>query len=241
MTLAGGRFDDGPLDRLVDGELSDAEYRELLRSLDQRPDGWRQCALAFLEAQAWRRDFGGMRGAEEDSRPAGLVSVRGSSRARSWTPVLTAAASLLLAFALGVAFRAQWPVLAPIPDGGQLATDDKAKSAPNQFAEGAPPPPRVREGDSSPTAPSGNLRLVVGDPDGRSDRQVDVPLYDWAPGRLPPQAASVPPEVQRALQRMGRQLRWERQFVPLNLEGGRRVLLPVEQLEITPVEREPYQ
>jgi hypothetical protein len=51
----------------------------------------------------------------------------------------------------------------------------------------------------------------------------------------------VPPEVQRALQRMGRQLRWQRQFVPLNLEGGRRAVLPVEQLEVTPVEHGLYQ
>ena len=241
MTRAGGKLDDGLLDRLVDGELNSAEYRELLRSLDRRPAGWRQCALAFLEAQAWRRELGGMRDAEAGSRPAGMVSVRSPSRVRSWTTVLAVAASLLLAFALGVGFRAQWPVLSPTPDGGQLATGDKAKPTPNQLVERAAPPPRAREGDSSLAAPSGNLRLVVGDPDGRSDRQIDVPLYEWAPGRLPPRAASVPPEVQRALQRMGRQLRWERQFVPLNLEGGRRVLLPVEQLEITPVEHGLYQ
>ena len=57
MTTAGERFDDDRLDRVVDGELNDAEYRELLRSLEQRPGGWRACALAFLEAQAWRREL----------------------------------------------------------------------------------------------------------------------------------------------------------------------------------------
>ena len=46
--------DDLRFDRLVDGELSDAERRRLLASLDDEPGGWRCCALAFLEAQAWR-------------------------------------------------------------------------------------------------------------------------------------------------------------------------------------------
>lgn len=40
------------LDRLVDGELSPVEYREVLATLEGSQDGWRQCAHAFLEAQA---------------------------------------------------------------------------------------------------------------------------------------------------------------------------------------------
>jgi hypothetical protein len=42
------------LDRLVDGELDGEERRNLLVHLDVTPDGWKRCALAFLEAQAWR-------------------------------------------------------------------------------------------------------------------------------------------------------------------------------------------
>jgi hypothetical protein len=45
------------LDRLVDGQLQPAEYRELLRQIDKDPDGWRQCALAFLQHQALEREF----------------------------------------------------------------------------------------------------------------------------------------------------------------------------------------
>jgi hypothetical protein len=29
----------------------------LLASLDAQPDGWRRCALAFLEAQIWRSEM----------------------------------------------------------------------------------------------------------------------------------------------------------------------------------------
>ena len=50
------------LDRLIDGELDESQRRDLLRSLDHRPDGWRQCALAFLEAQSWGQTLKGLRG-----------------------------------------------------------------------------------------------------------------------------------------------------------------------------------
>ncbi len=45
------------LDRLVDGELSEAAYRQTLDRLDETPDGWRRCAISFLEQQALRREL----------------------------------------------------------------------------------------------------------------------------------------------------------------------------------------
>lgn len=45
------------LDRLVDGQLGRDEYRELLRQIDKDPDGWRQCAMAFLQHQAMEREL----------------------------------------------------------------------------------------------------------------------------------------------------------------------------------------
>ena len=53
------RGDDRRLDLLVDGELSEAERRELLQHMDEEPEGWRRCpALAFLEAHAGSRNLG---------------------------------------------------------------------------------------------------------------------------------------------------------------------------------------
>jgi hypothetical protein len=45
------------LDCLVDGRLDDESYRDLLRQIDADPDGWKQCALAFLEHQALTREL----------------------------------------------------------------------------------------------------------------------------------------------------------------------------------------
>jgi hypothetical protein len=50
-------FDAIEIDRLVDGELTESEQRELLRRLEDQPAGWRQCALAFVESQVWSADL----------------------------------------------------------------------------------------------------------------------------------------------------------------------------------------
>ena len=42
------------LDLLVDGELSEDRRTELLTQLDQSADGWKHCALRFLETQSWQ-------------------------------------------------------------------------------------------------------------------------------------------------------------------------------------------
>lgn len=45
------------LERLVDGQLSHDDYRRVVENLEQDPDGWRRCCLAFLEQQALRADL----------------------------------------------------------------------------------------------------------------------------------------------------------------------------------------
>lgn len=45
------------LDRLVDNDLSDVEYRKVLRLVEEKPDGWRKLAIAFLESQALEKEL----------------------------------------------------------------------------------------------------------------------------------------------------------------------------------------
>jgi len=90
------------IDRLVDGELSDDERRALLAKLDADPDsgGWRRCALAFLEAQAWREAFTPV-AAVALPVPAPVVAVRRSPRLAMIKTPAALAASVLLAFSVG--------------------------------------------------------------------------------------------------------------------------------------------
>src|SRR6185437_1033525 len=97
------RSRDDLLDRLVDGELSEGERRSLLARLGAEPDGWRRCALAFLEAQCWREALGAPPSAETKPRAA---PVSGRSNAPRRVRSLAAlAAGMLVAFVLGWAAR----------------------------------------------------------------------------------------------------------------------------------------
>ena len=80
------------LDRLIDGVLSEDDRRMLLLNLDASPGGWRRCALAFLEAQAWREAFA------ETASPLVLPTRRPAARLGPW---LAVAAGLLAAFGVG--------------------------------------------------------------------------------------------------------------------------------------------
>jgi len=105
----------GALDRLVDGSLPDAERRTLLLRLDNEPDGWRRCALAFLEAQAWREAFAPLAiSAASVPAPTTLRVAASASKpsriAARWTAL---AAGLMAAFALGWTLKYVEPLETP--------------------------------------------------------------------------------------------------------------------------------
>ena len=77
------------LELLADGELDEDSRRTLLSRLDQTSDGWRRCALAFLEAQCLGESFErgvlfggpGCSGSEtEDVSPVFLSAAAGADR-----------------------------------------------------------------------------------------------------------------------------------------------------------------
>lgn len=45
------------IDRMVDGELSNDRQRALLKRLEDSPSGWKDLALAYVEASAWKSHF----------------------------------------------------------------------------------------------------------------------------------------------------------------------------------------
>lgn len=239
-------LDQTVLDRLVDGELSREEYESVLRMLDGAPDGWRQCAVAFLEAQAWESEVRRMRFA--DDRPAiSHVSVRQAKAGKPWPLLLATAASFLLAFGLGIAFRLPTPLGVQPP----TAEFDRLAGVPPETASETPPtgmelasgPLRPGALASPASARASNVTFVLDHGDG-SGREVAVPVYElsaenerWLSHR--PLAPSL--EIQRALERLGRDVRMHRHFIPLETGDGRHVLIPVEQMEITPAGRRAFQ
>jgi len=265
--------DDRRFDLLADGELSEAERRELLSAIEDEPGGWRRCALAFLEGQCWRRELGAVR-KETAERPAGAVSVSvdaafaddpapsvAAGRRSTWllhttgTP-LAMAASFLASMALGwwafgprrgddftpappvhvaehgsAAGAAPGPDVGPWPDRG-LAGQEPAVSR----QQGAPPetvPGRWRWVTLTPAAENAQgadpIRLPA----------VEPPAFDenWLQS-LP---GGLPPEVLEALRDAGHRVRHHRDLVPFMLDDGRRLLVPVDEVDVHYVGNSMYQ
>jgi hypothetical protein len=230
--------DDLLFDRLVDGELSPAERRQLLASLDDRPDGWRRCALRFLEAQCWTENLRQFvrEPADDDSAivsnalPTAISSTRESARRGvSWAAI---AAGLLVAFTLGLVARN-----AVVPgDSAPIAADMPNPDA--SLAEVVPPPADVPNGARVDDA----LTLFVRDDSGRT-RPLRVPLLDAE--ELDQQLGlqfrtGVPDFVRNGLQDRGFDVQSKRSYAPLWLEDGRPMFVPVEDTKIVPVRQNVY-
>jgi hypothetical protein len=223
--------DDVLFDRLVDGELSSAERRRLLASLDESPDGWRRCALAFLEAQFWAEDFGRFVGVSDNAAVADakvmLADARLQTAAHRPSPRrgvawLAIAATMLAALTIALLSR----------DGRDRFAQDSGA----QIADVVPPP--TANGQKVDDA----LTLWVRDETGRT-RPLRVPLVDAQ--SLDQQLGvqfrtGVPDDIRNQLRDRGFDVQSKRRYAPFWLENGRPMILPVEDTKIVPVGRNVY-
>ncbi len=232
------------LDRLVDGELPSNEYRELLNQLEQQPDGWRDCAMAFLESHAWQQDFGMLRNDDLSSRNVThrphTEQIVNNSRAKLTARVaLAIAATIAIGFSGGVWWQSGQATQQEFR-ASELA--DNTNDAPQPSHADIPQPldhdSRRREG-----VPTEHLTFVVDRADGKSDR-FELPVYeanDQIARQLLQDHSPMPKEVERELRNSGFSVRNQREWTPVRLRDGRRAFFPVDQLDITPVSRSTYQ
>jgi len=215
-------LDDHLLDRLVDGEATETERRMLLARFDSEPGGWRRCALAFLEAQSWREALGPLATAAAGPSMQSLAGEPTSppfkrpSQSRWRLPRLSIrssvemAAALLLAFSLGISVGGMSRPLTPDRHNKNVAGANPL--APAQV-ESLATPDRVE----SQTAPDGVPVLVGAGVDERWIRR---------------QPAALPEYVQRQWERKGYQVEQRRRLVSLDLQGGERLAIPVDEVEL---------
>ncbi|MFO0790830.1 MAG: hypothetical protein U0805_15340 [Pirellulales bacterium] len=236
--------DDILFDRLVDGELTSAERRTLLASLDARRDGWRKCALAFLEAQSWREHSRAILAEPQPAAPASQSVQTVDADKESPAPTTTdqrisiksASAWLAIAAALLVAFR-----VGSMQRGN---TNQVAGATPNDHQVATTPPnsPPAPQVNRVPKNPSDALNLWVRDDSGQL-RRVRVPLVDA--NALDPDLGlqfqtGVPDDVRNQLQQQGYAVKSQRKFAPMWLENGRPMIVPVEDTKIVPVSNKVY-
>jgi hypothetical protein len=204
------------LQRLVDGELSAAEYQDALLALEADPSTcetnlWRRCALAFLESQAFElgakswletRQRGEML-SDSTSQPA-LVTK--APNVLAWALLLTVAASLAGAFWVGGLMgdlsrsKGNGPLL-----GGAPST----VNAPNVFDENA----------------DGSIFVSI-----PVDSEGEFDSAAWVNGAPTP----LPPDIQRKWEEEGYTVRARRRLIPVVIPNGRTIIAPFEQYEKVP-------
>ena len=179
------------LDCLVNGELSDQGYRNLLQKLDSTPEGWKRCALAFLEAQALRADLVGLAHEKEQGTSTPPSSAARRVPSGAWA-LATATCFLLLA-------TWNWNATSSTPTVGGTAWS----------------PPVAETVQPTPTAagnlkPEGTLQLMVASEQGQ--RPLQVPYYsaEAGPQIWSDEAAALPEALQTALANLGGQIQVER-------------------------------
>lgn len=215
-------------DRLVDGELGQGERRQLLAALDDEPGAWRRCALAFLESQTWRWQLSRLAAephlvhasAREQSSTAGVA------RRPFWGLCLTVAASLFLAFGLGTRF----PTIRETQPGPSV---EEYVETPSGVLDGATELVS-QEDEIGDEAPWETLTLASedgADPDSNIQLRVlnaNEDEQEWAASAQ----SAVSSRLVRELEEAGWEVKRERRLVPVELSDGRRMIVPVEEVDL---------
>ena len=91
------------LQRLVDGEMNARDRETFLQHAEEEPQRWREIALAFVEHQRLREDFGALFANDEisDMAPSKVISLPARHRAPWWSIAAVLALMLGLGFLLG--------------------------------------------------------------------------------------------------------------------------------------------
>lgn len=220
--------------RLADGELSADDRRRLLKRLDELPDGWRRCALVFLENQAFAVDFPAVMAPPPP--PAPSVPTTGP-RWLPWT--MAVAASWFAMFVLGslwqsgsepAADRDSRPVgLPPAVErllvreqwGESNRRDRRGSTVAEPFAA---PPPWVAERAlpserlTPERQPSGMLSAEM--------LSAEMLAAEMLSAEQLPRADRRPPDMLEWFRDQGLEPKVLDSYVPVQLKDGRRIIIP---------------
>lgn len=230
-------IEESELDLLADGELDEVRRRDLLARLEATPDGWRRCAMAFLEAQCWRESFG--KTLAEAVPPAPVSTplppksdpIDPARRLRRLGVVGAMAASFLVALG-GVWYLRSGDVPPAMPP-----TVDVARHVPAPPEEKEPAPEPRQPGPAD--APQDRAWQLVnvgspGDPSGAAPGfqfpAVERERFDRDDvDRL---STGAPLHFVKSLEDAGHRLERSRSYVPVPLEDGRQMVIPVDDYDV---------
>jgi hypothetical protein len=159
--------------------------------------------------------------------------------------MLACAASFAAALVASESVRSIWtgrktdPSRNSVTRSEDAASDDRSPAqAMTDSAPDAPGSP-----DSPSWIPAGKLTLAVDAVAGEEAQRVEVPLYQTADNKSPAWAWSSASSASflQALKEAGHDVTLQRQLWPLELEDGRQVVVPVEQVVVAPLTAASFQ
>lgn len=226
------------LDLLVDGELSESQQKELLSSLDQEPDGWRQCALAFLEAQCWKKELKSIRqpiatNSHPTSQPA--IQTNTSTPFRKIHSKAFRVGGTLLAMS-ACFFLTLSSVLWYRSDN--RSENILGNSNSNQIAGKTDYPAATNQSTNTPTSDlSSPWQWVRLTPSDSTDPEQVVELPAIERNQLDPQWAQslpspIPADMLEALKQKGYEVHSQQQLLPMPLKDGRQLIVPVDNVQV---------
>ena len=251
--------DDIRFDRLVDGELIAAERRQLLASLDDEPGAWRRCAMAFLEAQAWRQSMHGIQLSSDpthdvearpdvvDRAPIAAAAIRDElgrternlRRTSLVGLILAMAGCFIVAFLLGTEFRRRATTVQPAAESLAASQNTHpANTHPANTEQAITPQDGEVPVALDEVTPWGEATLLVDDEGGQ---EVDVPVFDLdADARqvLLENSTAALDDLVYDLRQRGFEVRQDVRWSPVDMGGGQQMYVPVGDFEITPVSRQ---
>jgi hypothetical protein len=262
-------LDDVFFDRIVDGSLSPTQLRDSIERLDREPGAWKRCTLAFLEAHAWSeslRSLGQTSGtpARDHSVYIDLAAVSTKPAHRRWLRSAVAAGIAAASFAVGWFSHglpippARDPIIvqsmpAAVPDSTVPQPPRESQEGEDPSSSGTRAMPALAsdpEGlgadpqNAAPFAP--DLRQLVQTVArlrvGPANAPAVVPILA-GPGVTEEWISRQPPPVsehgQVVLQRQGYHVEQHRRLLTTILPDGRRVALPVDEVQIQYTGNEP--
>ena len=208
----------------------------MLLQLEHDPDGWRRCALAFLDAQCWKAELGQMAvpappAAPQRREPVSQVvpaasPVRAVGGWRSWrqnlATTLSIAASFLIALVVGMGLNGNRSGGSLHSPSAIVTTTMEKQPLPNI---GTALPPAVQPSDLETvtfTAPQSSATYRVS---AQRRDTLDQDLLKSIP-------SIISPEFQQALEQTGHHVEQQRKIVPVQMNDGRLLVLPVDDIQI---------
>jgi hypothetical protein len=226
------------LDRLVTGELAEPERRELLAWCAERPDRWRLCAMAFLEAQTWESVLSNWGSPKTHSSSAANAYQQATTATTHRTAWPTIAAVLLIGCLMGAVIRDIGFPNDRFIDRTQQTDDGPAiaTAATDDQQNKKPQPEWTR--DLDPTYLTVPIQTNLG-PGIPAELRIAVTAQASSKqDRAPKQ--DVPEYVRKQWEKRGYQVAQTERFLNAKLPDGEKVVVPVSGLEVKYVGRPVY-